>query len=623
MSKLDELIKELCPDGVEYKRLGEIASYSSTRISSESITAETYVGVDNLLPDKQGKKDSNYVPLEGNVISFDKGDILIGNIRPYLKKIWLSDCSGGTNGDVLVFQIRNKENILSKFLYYLLSSDKFFLYDMQHSKGAKMPRGNKKEIMQYSIPLPPMEVQSEIVKILDNFTELTAELTDKLSEELTARKKQYEYYRNRLLTFENNCRKGKIIDMLARPITDGPHTTPEFTEKGIPFISAESVWDGKIHFEKKRGYITEAFDVECCKKYKPQKNDVFMVKSGSTTGKVAYVDTDERFNIWSPLAAMRVNQENNPRFLFYLLQSEPIQKMVHAKASHGSQPNLSMRALEQFDVMIPPLDVQNRIVKVLDNFDKVCNDLHIGLPAEIEARKKQYEFYRDSLLTFLEKGESILTDRQTDRQTELKYALIKLFQYVFGYIQVRLSDIAMYRSQQMDSSQVNADTYVGVDNLLPNRAGKKESDFVPSAGVLKGYCAGDILIGNIRPYLKKIWYADNDGGTNGDVLVITRNDTSVVNAKYLYYVLSSDSFFLYDMQHSKGAKMPRGDKKAIMEYEFALPKKDIQEKVVDILNRFDTLCHDISSGLPAEIEARQKQYEYYRDKLLDFKEKKG
>lgn len=175
----------------------------------------------------------------------------------------------------------------------------------------------------------------------------------------------------------------------------------------------------------------------------------------------------------------------------------------------------------------------------------------------------------------------------------------------------------------MDSSQVNADTYVGVDNLLSNRAGKKESDFVPSAGVLKGYCAGDILIGNIRPYLKKIWYADNDGGTNGDVLVITRNNTSVVNAKYLYYVLSSDSFFLYDMQHSKGAKMPRGDKKAIMEYEFALPKKDIQEKVVDILNRFDTLCHDLSSGLPAEIAAREKQYEYYRDKLLDFKEKKG
>ena len=120
MSKLDELIKKLCPDGVEYKRLGEIAAYSNTRISAELITEETYVGVDNLLPDKQGKKDSNYVPIEGNVISFNKGDILIGNIRPYLKKIWLADYSGGTNGDVLVFQIKNKEVICSKFLYYLL-----------------------------------------------------------------------------------------------------------------------------------------------------------------------------------------------------------------------------------------------------------------------------------------------------------------------------------------------------------------------------------------------------------------------------------------------------------------------------------------------------------------------
>lgn len=194
---------------------------------------------------------------------------------------------------------------------------------------------------------------------------------------------------------------------------------------------------------------------------------------------------------------------------------------------------------------------------------------------------------------------------------------------MFGYVHVRLSDVALYRNQRIDYSKVDVDTYIGVDNLMSNRAGKQKSDFVPVSGVLKGYCVGDILIGNIRPYLKKIWLADNDGGTNGDVLVITCYDKFVVNANYLYYVLSTDSFFLYDAQHSRGAKMPRGDKKAIMEYEFSLPTMDRQEKVVEILNRFDTLCHDISSGLPAEIEARKKQYEYYRDKLLSFKEKKG
>ena len=118
---------------------------------------------------------------------------MIGNIRPYLRKIWLSDCIGGTNGDVLVLQIRYK-NILPKYLYQTLSSESFFIYNIQTSKGAKMPRGDKKVILEYAIPVPPLPVQEEIVRILDNFAELTAELNK--------RKQQYQYYRDYLLTFD-------------------------------------------------------------------------------------------------------------------------------------------------------------------------------------------------------------------------------------------------------------------------------------------------------------------------------------------------------------------------------------------------------------------------------------
>lgn len=192
----------------------------------------------------------------------------------------------------------------------------------------------------------------------------------------------------------------KLLDLLCQPITDGPHTTPTFVENGIPFLSAEAVFDGRIHFDKKRGNISPEFDAECCKKYKPQKHDVFMVKSGSTTGKVGYVDTDERFNIWSPIAAMRVNRNNSSRYLFHLLQTSQIQSQVLSKASHGSQPNLGMRALEQFEIVVPSLEEQERIAYFLDYFDAICSDLKIGLPAEIEARQKQYEYYRDKLLTF-------------------------------------------------------------------------------------------------------------------------------------------------------------------------------------------------------------------------------
>src|SRR5690606_29734411 len=93
--------------------------------------------------------------------------------------------------------------------------------------------------------------------------------------------------------------------------------------------------------------------------------------------------------------------------------------------------------------------------------------------------------------------------------------------------------------------------------------------------------------------------------------------------KYLYFVLSSDNFFVYNMQNAKGAKMPRGDKTAIMKYPIPVPPLEEQERIVAILDRFDALCNDLTSGIPAEIEARQKQYEYYRDKLLSFKEVKA
>ncbi|WP_373153958.1 restriction endonuclease subunit S [Clostridium sp. AUH-JLR23] len=191
---------------------------------------------------------------------------------------------------------------------------------------------------------------------------------------------------------------------------------------------------------------------------------------------------------------------------------------------------------------------------------------------------------------------------------------------MFGYINVKLSDIAEYSKDRIDVSELNEENYISVENLLQNKRGKTKASTLPSIGKATKYMEKDILIGNIRPYLKKIWYADNNGGTNGDVLDIRVSDDSIVNSKFLFYVLSSDEFFEYNMQNAKGAKMPRGNKEAIMQYTFCLPIIEEQERIVSILDRFDTLCNDIASSLPAEIEARQKQHEYYRDKLLTFKE---
>ena len=165
---------------------------------------------------------------------------------------------------------------------------------------------------------------------------------------------------------------------------------------------------------------------------------------------------------------------------------------------------------------------------------------------------------------------------------------------------------------------MDSETYVGVDNLLPNKRGKAKSSYVPESGSLIAYQTNDILIGNIRAYLRKIWFATNAGGTNGDVLVIHVTDKAIL-PKFLYHALCSESFFTYNVQHSKGSKMPRGDKEVILQYPLFIPPLDEQLRIVAILDRFDALCNDLTAGLPAEIEARRKQYEYYRDKLLSFK----
>ncbi|MFV0402207.1 MAG: restriction endonuclease subunit S [Oscillospiraceae bacterium] len=405
MTRLDQLISELCPDGVEHITLGDIATdmYRGTGIKRDQVTESGTPCV------RYGEIYTTYGVWFDTCVShtdeailtgkkyFEHGDILFAITGERVEEIAKScvyigneKCLAG--GDVVVM----KHDQDPKYMAYALATTDS---QMQKSKGkvkSKVVHSSIPALQAITIPLPLLPIQQEIARILDTFTALEAEL----EAELEKRKTQYEYYRDELMIGSESWESKKIIDLLCQPISDGPHITPTFVSSGIPFISVDSIWNGQIHFENKRGYITEEFDVECCKKYKPQKHDVYMVKSGSTTGKVAYVDTDERFNIWSPLAAMRVNKETSPRFLFHLLQTKKVQEQVKTRASHGSQPNLGMRALEQFDVKIPPLPEQERIAAILDRFDALVNDITQGLPAEIAARRKQYEYYRDKLLTF-------------------------------------------------------------------------------------------------------------------------------------------------------------------------------------------------------------------------------
>lgn len=162
----------------------------------------------------------------------------------------------------------------------------------------------------------------------------------------------------------------KTRHVLLQPLTDGPHTTPTFFEDGIPFVSAEAVscGNGRIDFEHIRGFISQDFYEECCKKYIPQIDDIYMIKSGATTGRVAIVDTDKIFTIWSPLAVFRCNPRViTARFLFYALQANPYQQQVQDGWSYGTQQNIGMRVLERLKIAYPDIVEQNEISSYLDS----------------------------------------------------------------------------------------------------------------------------------------------------------------------------------------------------------------------------------------------------------------
>ncbi|AKT54891.1 hypothetical protein ADJ74_03400 [Selenomonas sp. oral taxon 478] len=406
---MSEMIKELCPDGVEYKKLGEIAHYVKDRIKISDIDTRNYVGVEHLRQNTEGREMSVTLPEVDFVISFRQEDILIGNIRPYLKKAWLADCNGGTNGDVLTIRIVDKMYVSPQYLFYILSSEQFFMYDMKYAKGAKMPRGDKKAVMNYAIPVPPLAIQNEIVKMLDNFTELTAELTA----ELQLRKKQYSFYRDSLLNFSRDD-----VDDTASSIAETPHYmvgdifhiqngyTPSkkedtYWENGtIPWYRLEDIrTQGRILYDA----IQHIHSSGVKGNLYPTKS--LLMSTTATIGEYALLMTPSLSNQQMTNFAIKKEFEDvlDVKFAFYYFHVFAEWCKKNANQS-GGMPIITTGKLKIFSFPIPPLETQAKIVSILDRFDALCHDLTQGLPAEIAARKKQYEYYRDKLLTFPRKG---------------------------------------------------------------------------------------------------------------------------------------------------------------------------------------------------------------------------
>lgn len=406
MTKLEELINELCPDGIEYKPLEECCIILDKQRKPVTKSARQkgeyrYYGAN-------GIQDyvSDYIFDGTFVLVGEDGSVMTSNGKPIVNwaegKIWVNNHA---------HIIAEKEGTSLRYLYHLLQT--IDVRNLIHGNIPKLTQGDFKSLQ---IPLPPLSIQSEIVHILDSFTLLTAELTA----ELTARQKQYEYYRDTLLSFddkacshivkverERELTRTKAIKWLSiqdlfnlrNGYTPSKSKSEYWTNGTIPWFRMEDIRENGHILNDSIQHITPI-----AVKGKLFPANSIILATSATIGEHALITVDSLANQRFTYLTVKNEYSNqlNMKYIYYYCFK--IDEWCKNNLNVSSFASVDMDKFKKLKFPIPPLEEQERIVFILDRFDKLCNDISEGLPAEIEARQKQYEYYRDKLLSFKEKN---------------------------------------------------------------------------------------------------------------------------------------------------------------------------------------------------------------------------
>lgn len=564
MNILEEI--QNCP--VEWKELGEVCSVNKGKQLNKNLLTD-----DGLYPAYNGGQTysgrTNDYNVEANTIIVSQGGASAGFVNFVETKFWANaHC---------YYILPDETQVNNRFVYHFLKMNQKYLMDFQH--GAGIPALKSDKLTKLLIPVAPIKIQEKIVQILDKFTDYVTELTS----ELTSRKKQYSYYRDKLLSFEDEVYQvewkkldeiAENLDSKRQPVAKGGRSSgvyPYYGASGIVDYVNDFIFDGDFLLVSEDGANLVV-----------RKTPIAF----SITGKT-WVNNHAH--------VLKFDNMINQKFVNYYLNNIDLSPYI----SGAAQPKLNQQNLNNIKIPYPSLEIQSRIVQVLDNFDTVCNDLNIGLPKEIELRQKQYEYFRDKLLTFVAEGE------YTDSTVQYRQDIIRLLNWVFGPIRVKLGQVInLQRGKRLVRKQLTTSGSFPVyqNSLTPlgyfthsNRS--KGTSFVICAGA-----AGEI------------GYSDTDFWAADDVYTLETSDN--ISDKFMYYVLISKQDRL--KSQVRKASIPRLSKDAIDKVAFYLPSLSEQERIISILDNFNTLTNSLSEGLPKEIELRQKQYEYWREQLLNF-----
>ena len=413
MSRLDELIAELCPDGVEFFSLnilfdqfsgmggvsGKWAEEGNCRFI-DYMNAYKHLSIDvNDLPYATVKKLDQTTLMQGDILftsaSETPDECAISSVieDKIQDGIFLDDHLFG-----LRIKAQYRENISPSYLKYVFRTDAFRTQMKKTVRGVTRFYVSKTDFMKLVIPVPPLPVQHEIVRILDSFTELTAELIAELTSELTARKKQYYCYRGSLLTFDDMVNELEF-DKLFQFQNGFAFKSGLFRDSGKPILRIQNIQDKRIDTTNLVYFNTNDYSIDL-DQYVVRKGDIVVAMSGATTGKIGVSYSEEEFYLNQRVGKFIPKEDViDNRYLYHLLSS--YSSIIYTISSGtGAQPNLSSEKLKKLKTRVPSLEEQHRIANILDKLDAFCNDICNGISSEIVARQKQYEYYRDKLLTF-------------------------------------------------------------------------------------------------------------------------------------------------------------------------------------------------------------------------------
>lgn len=597
MMNILELLKN---EKVEWKKLGEVSlvgtGKSNTNEQVENGLYPFYVR------SKFVKRINKYEFDEEAIIIPGEGGI--GEIFHYVK--------GKYALHQRAYRIKLQDDIVAKYVYYYMKT-KFKEFIVKNMVGSTVTSIRKPMIENFEIPIPSLEIQEKIVEILDKFTSYVMELQS----ELQSRTKQYTYYRDKLLSEEYLTKVTKEMEGDRKVKTLRLKEVCEF-KRGKRLVKSELQEDGEFPVYQNSiiplGYYHE-------KNF--ERDNTFIISAGAA-GEIVY--SDREFWAADDVYVLKTKENITSKYLYYLLLSK--QYIIKSKVRKASIPRLSKDDIEKILVDIPPLSLQNKIVKVLDKFQVLLADTKGLLPEEIEQRQKQYEYYREKLLTF-----DVECSSTHARTSIISNNYYNILQEAANIVEVDIEDkIELEKLLNITKKVDNINwkvtdkelRYIDLSSVNTGNKRIEATELITKANapsrakqIVK---SKDIIFGTTRPMQERLAlipdYLDNQVCSTG--YCVLRSDKEIVKEKWIYYNLLKTDFYKYVELNQKGASYPAISDSEIKNYKIPIPPLHVQQHVVSILDKFDTLVNDIKEGLPKEIEQRQKQYEYWRECLLNF-----